>query len=172
MTDLCMSHSKWTLLKRGLVPRGQLLEHAGFLFVEQLHSDLRVRESWILAPSDFDYQSDCHIELSDSVRARVIKYAHDTGLVVVEIHSHVGHRPARFSASDQCGFKEWVPHVRWRLKGRPYVALVLTRSTFDGLVWFGTVPERIHHLKLDNGEAISPTGLSDLNVVEEVPHGY
>jgi hypothetical protein len=33
------------------------------------------------------------------------------------------------------GFTEFVPHVRWRLRGRPYAAIVVADTTFDALAW-------------------------------------
>lgn len=42
---------------------------------------------------------------------------------------------AKFSWSDWYGFQDFVPHIQWRLPGRPYGALVFTQKTFDGLYW-------------------------------------
>ena len=32
-----------------------------------------------------------------------------------------------------------MPHVKWRLKGRPYAAFVFAPSTFDALAWIDDV---------------------------------
>lgn len=172
MADLCVLKSGWNQLKRHLVPKNQSSEEAAFVFTKQVDSNFLIRDSWLLGPSDFEYQSAFHIELAEAVRARVIKHAHDSDFSIFEIHSHLGRQPARFSTSDQAGFREWVPHVRWRLKGRAYGAMVITRSTFDGLVWFADSPERLRCIKFQGGEEIQTTGLSDLLSIKETSHVY
>ena len=93
---------------------------------------------WYPVPPDgYGVRNEFHFELTDEVRAHVIKRAHDLGACIVEVHSHGGPLPAAFSPSDLWGFREFVPHVWWRLKGRPYLALVATRRDFDGLAWRG-----------------------------------
>ena len=78
---------------------------------------------WYAVPADgFSVCNEYHFELTDEVRAQVIKRAHDLGASIAEVHSHHGPWPAAFSPSDQLGFREFVPHVWWRLKGRPYLA--------------------------------------------------
>ena len=108
---------------------------------------------------DFVIQTSFHIELTDAVRARVIKRAHDLGATLVEMHSHLGKWPAQFSLSDIAGFHEWVPHVRWRLKGKPYAALVVTRKGFDGLAWIESEDPVVAKLLID-GAVECATGLS------------
>jgi molybdopterin/thiamine biosynthesis adenylyltransferase len=52
------------------------------------------------------------------------------------VHSHpVSSHRAAFSESDLLGFSDFVPHVYWRLRERAYVALVMTPTDFDSLVW-------------------------------------
>lgn len=116
-------------------------EQGAFLFCR--HSDSRaghvfVCEDWSpLERSDYEMQAGDYLELTDAARARVIKQAHDRGLCLMESHSHPGSYPAAFSYSDLSGLDEFVPHVRWRLRGRPYAALVFAQSGFDGLAWTG-----------------------------------
>jgi hypothetical protein len=124
------------------------------------------REIWLLKKEDFVYQSSSHIELSDSVRSRIIKNAHDAGAAIVEVHSHTGGWPAQFSPSDHLGFADWVPHVRWRLKGKPYGALVVTKSGFDGFIWRDAIPDRIGRIRVIGGRSLRPTGLSSLSQSE------
>jgi hypothetical protein len=83
----------------------------------------------------FAIQSAFHLELDDATRAQVIKAAHDRCCSLVEIHSHPWSGPAQFSASDFAGLAEFVPHVWWRLRYRPYGALVITPTSIDGLAW-------------------------------------
>lgn len=126
-------------LWRHLLPRPKAPEEAAFVFAiqESDQGDDRYRYvEWYPVPSGgFASRSSVHFELTDEVRARVIKRAHDLGASLVELHSHTGSWPASFSVSDIMGFREFVPHVRWRLKGRPYLAVVVTRSGFDAVVW-------------------------------------
>jgi Prokaryotic homologs of the JAB domain len=100
-------------------------EHRDFELVEW-----RAQETNTLA-----HQSDFHLEVSDQALASAIKWAWDSGLSLVEVHSHGSNGPTGFSGSDVRGFLEWVPHVWWRLGGRPYAALVVTGDTFDGIAW-------------------------------------
>jgi hypothetical protein len=89
------------------------------------------REVYLATPDDFEFHSGYHIELTDEARARIIKKAWDTGTTPVEFHSHPGDAgdlwPAMFSASDMYGFSDYVPHCRWRLRGRPYLAVVVSQ---------------------------------------------
>ena len=59
------------------------------------------------------------------------------------------------------GLGDWVPHVRWRLPGRPYAALVFGDDSFDGLVWTGETSEAgpVAGLRVAD-EMLEPTGLS------------
>ena len=77
-----------------------------------------------------------HVNLSDSARIHFFTWAAQSGAVIVEAHSH-GRRgdPAAFSRTDLEGLAAWVPHIQWRLKNRPYIALVIGHNTMDGLAW-------------------------------------
>lgn len=121
-----------------LPPRGKV-EQVAFVYVlretQGAVDNFRCVDWYAVPPPGFISQSRFHVELTDETRALVIKRAHDLRASLVEFHSHVGSAPARFSASDALGFQEFVPHVRWRLKGRPYLAVVVAKSGFDGFVW-------------------------------------
>jgi hypothetical protein len=81
---------------------------------------LAAHDHYLAAPGDFEIHSEFHVELTDEARSRVIKRAWDTGTTPVELHSHPGDFwGAKFSPSDMYGFAEFVPHCRWRLRGRP-----------------------------------------------------
>lgn len=147
-------------------PEGEI-EQAAFGFVERRQSNdsivFRMVEWMAVPPSGFEIQTGYHIELTDTVRASVIKRAHDLDACLVEFHSHTGRWPASFSLSDRMGFREFVPHVWWRLKGRPYVAVVAARFTLDGLVWLTgpETPERRNSLVV-GGKTFPCTGLTPL----------
>jgi hypothetical protein len=95
-----------------------------------------VRETCFADPSDFDVQSEFHITLTDDALARLIKRAWDLRLSVVELHSHpMSHGDASFSPSDVAGLEEHVPYMFWRLRGRPYAAIVVAHGAVDALAW-------------------------------------
>lgn len=126
-------------LRRHLL-RTARCEQGAFLFCRHSASNggdhIFECEDWSpLKRADYEVQAGDYLELTDAARARLIKQAHDRGVCLVESHSHPGPYPAAFSYSDLTGLDEFVPHVRWRLRGRPYAALVFAQSGFDGLAW-------------------------------------
>ena len=142
-------------------------ESAGFLFAKhrregEVHG-FEALEWYPVPPEGFLSRNSYHFVLTDEVRAEVIKRAHDLGASVVEFHCHKGPRPARFSLSDQAGFQEFVPHIWWRLRGRPYLAVVVAEIDFDSLVWVtgpGT-PQHLTGIVVDE-TTFDPTRLSSL----------
>lgn len=90
--------------------------------------------------ADVESRSDFHVTLADEIRPRLIKAAADRALCMIEAHSHGPCGYAQFSPTDLTGFAEWVPHVRWRLAGRPYAALVMAGTTWDALAWVDDGP--------------------------------
>jgi hypothetical protein len=116
----------------------RVLEQAAFLYCKPCVSPdgvFQVIESDFMGERDFTAQCSDYLELSGTARARVIKRTHSLGASLTEVHSHPSTWPAEFSWSDRSGLRETVPHMRWRLKGRPYLALVVARTTFDALMW-------------------------------------
>lgn len=155
-------------LRRHLLADKDGPEEAAFVFAQVTNDDAGAWTfefvDWMAVPPEgFTFHSDYHIELSDETRAAVIKRAHDLGASIVEFHSHRGAWPAGFSGSDWAGLEEFVPHVWWRLKGRPYGAIVVTATGFDGLVWLNSpdAPTRLDSLIVD-GRRLEPTKLSPL----------
>lgn len=132
-------------------------------------------EAYLAAPADFAIHSALHVELTDEARARIIKRAWDTGTTPVEFHSHTGdYWGARFSPSDMHGFSEYVPHCRWRLRGRPYLAVVVSPAGMDALAWTGAghTPVALDAIRLVGGGVIRPTGQTIDSLTAEVPdHG-
>jgi hypothetical protein len=114
-------------------------------------------------PAGFVRQYEYHFELTDEVRAEVIKKAHDLKASLVELHSHEAIFPVAFSPTDFMGFSDFVPHVWWRLKGRPYLAVVVSTNGYDGLVWLNS-PEEPQQLDAISTERVllKPTGFSYL----------
>jgi len=114
-------------------------EQGAFLFCahEQANGEpvFHIRDSRFLGRDDFTEQASDYLELSDTRRAEIIKQAHVLNASLVEFHSHPGPWPAAFSLADRRGLQETVPHMWWRLKGRPYLAAVVAQCSFDALVW-------------------------------------
>lgn len=54
-----------------------------------------------------------------------------------------------------------MPHVRWRLHGRPYASIVTAGDTFDALAWVEDAarPEQVERLEVD-GEVHLATALT------------
>ncbi len=99
-----------------------------------------------LVPQDELNGSSYSVKLKDDAQAKIIKWAWDKGLALGEIHSHPFSRQATaFSYSDIAGLKEFVPHVWWRLKNKPYFAMVFGKKDYDALVWLNNpnAPQRV-----------------------------
>jgi hypothetical protein len=169
---LVLPRSVHDQLSAHLLPRPRAPEEAAFAFAmrEANHGDDQYRyvEWFPVPPEGFASRSPVHFELTDEIRARAIKRAHVLGATLVEFHSHTGPWPAAFSASDIIGFREFVPHVWWRLKGRPYVAVVVAPSGFDTALWV-TGPETPSALdgSTVEWEMLRPTGLTDWNIDDD-----
>src|SRR5262245_45544584 len=148
-----------------LLPPNGLREEAAFLFVSPSRSArdviFEVVDVAKLSPGEFDCQLGDYLELADATRARLIKRAHDLGASLVELHSHPGPYPAAFSLADRIGLKETVPHMWWRLKKRPYLAVVVARSGFDALIWLDdpVLPQRLDGVVAGN-RLLQPTNNS------------
>jgi hypothetical protein len=116
-----------------------------------------------IAGRDIESQSKVHVALADGIRPRLIQSAWKRDLCLIEAHSHGPEGRAKFSMSDLLGFEEWVPHVRWRLQGRPYAALVCAGETWDAIAWRHppTSPEPVAAIEIvDDGSialSIAPT---------------
>lgn len=162
MTSLSMPASMYADLIAHL--SSSKVEQVAFLFSEPPvpGEPLRVVEMYRVPREGFDFQSDYHVALTDEMRGRVIKRAHDLGGCLVEVHSHGGGPPVWFSGSDLRGFEEWVRHVRWRLRRRTYVALVFADKAFDALVWEGddNAPTPLVSLEVDGQEPAAPSGIT------------
>ena len=148
-------------VRRHLLPWWHRTEEAAFLYVGSAEDAFECLEWYPVPATGFASRSAHHLELNDETRAKVIKRAHDLGASIVEMHSHLGRGQARFSPSDLAGFRDFVPHVLWRLKGLPYFAVVITRTGFDGFLWQcgPDAPERLHGIQVGS-RLLSPTKLS------------
>ncbi len=164
-TVLVIPQTVYSALEAHLLRDNSKLEEVGFLFA---HSEPKSNKllfqymDWFpVPPEGFEHRSSFYCELTDDTRASMIKRAHDLKTSLIEFHSHTGSWPAQFSLSDFEGFDEFVPHVWWRLKGRPYAAVVVTRTGFDALAWVDNPesPQQLSGIRAGD-RLLHPTGLS------------
>jgi hypothetical protein len=117
------------------------------------------QDHYLAGPDDFRIHSEFHVELNDEARARIIKRAWDSDTAMIELHSHPGDVwGAMFSPSDMYGFKDFVPHCRWRLRGRPYLAIVVSPAGADALAWVDK-----------SGDAVALTAIREGGVPVVIP---
>ena len=159
-----LSSDTYTKLYAHLLQDG--VENVAFMFARPSVGDDRVvfREGglYLVQSHEFAFQSDYHVSLTDQCLARVIKKAWDLQASLVDFHSHPSsNQMAQFSPSDLYGLQEFVPHIHWRLQGRPFAAVVVAPSGFDALVWADgpSAPGHLDALVVDGYPQI-PTGLT------------
>jgi hypothetical protein len=154
--------------------RGRI-EQVGFFLADydEEHRAFVMHEWRPMPPEAFEFQSAYHVTLRDEVRPEVIRWAWDAGASLVEVHSHGDEGVASFSPSDVWGLQEWVPHVRWRLGGRPYAAIVTAGDTFDALAWVEPdAPEQVVRLEVDDDVSLATAlTLPRLAELKESWHG-
>lgn len=145
------------------------LEKVAFLFVEAKSNgddlNLYFKNLYLVEPNEYQYQSNSYVELKDEMRPRIIKVAFDLNAALVEIHSHTFDGRAKLSSSDFRGLKDFVPHVMWRLGGKPYSSMVFSKADFDAVIWLDKVkqPETLDKLVISNffwKNNLVPNGLS------------
>ncbi|OCK55072.1 Mov34/MPN/PAD-1 family protein [Bradyrhizobium sp. LMTR 3] len=162
---LKLEHGALGDLMAHLLPSDSEEEQAAFLFARAVRSDhqvtFEVAETRKLGPGDFIVQQEDYLELADETRAKLIKRAHDLDTSLVELHSHPGPWPAGFSYADRLGLQETVPHMWWRLKKRPYLAIVVAKSGFDALLWLDNpkVPRPLDGI-VEGSRVLKPTNFS------------
>jgi hypothetical protein len=126
-----------------------------------LSLDFNFAEWYAVKSNEYESRSLWYVELKDNLRPKIIKKAFDLDAAIVEMHSHPHNMSAKFSGSDLVGLQEFVPHVWWRLKGKPYAALVFSSSDFDGLAWIKSPshPQQLTQLVV-NGRGLRANGLT------------
>lgn len=136
---VCIPDEVYRDIRNYLIPKSAHTERVAFIFmtVSRFEDSIQLRyKRWYPVKSDeYEYRSLWFVELRDEMRPKMIKMAFDLDASIAELHSHPYPSPARFSPSDLAGLDEFVPHVMWRLKGKPYVAIVFSHSDFDALIW-------------------------------------
>lgn len=170
-----LSDAVLAAVQQHLFGRGLDREQGGFLFCSSAsdgHELVFSATEWVpFMPEDYVYHDIDYLEMRDEVRAGLIKRAHDAAAALVEVHSHPWPKPAFFSEADLAGLAEFVPHVRWRLKRRPYGALVFGTNSFDGIAWQEDDPCAIPLHTIDTSTKTQrATGLTH-HIYGEIRHG-
>jgi hypothetical protein len=148
-----------------LLPPNESREQAAFAFTRVVRGPQQAVFETVeiakLGPRDFVFQHEDYLEMTDETRARLIKRAHELDTSLVELHSHGGPWRPKFSPSDRAGLKETVPHMWWRLRKRPYLAVVVAKAGFDALLWLDDpkMPQPLDGL-IAGSRLLKPTNLS------------
>lgn len=137
-------------------------ENAAFFLARKSESGLHLLKTRLLTDDDV-VAGGWHLELTERTRQEILQWASDGELSLVEAHSHgKWGDPARFSPTDVANLGDWVAHLRWRLPGRTYAALVFGIETFDGVAWEpdASDPVPITRIEVETGKPWSATGRS------------
>lgn len=140
--DVRMNAQLFSRLRSHLLPERAKAEEAAFLYTREVggggRAVIEVFEIEPIPPSSFAGRGYAHLDLADGVLDAAVKRAHDLRAGLGEVHSHPfpGTASACFSPTDFAGLADVVPHVLWRLAGRPYLALVVAPEGIDGLAWW------------------------------------
>ena len=163
MRSLIIQQEMFDEIIEHLVPVPHDIEHSGFILASQQEGtgDLTADEWHPCEVDDYEFQSAYHIELKAALYSSIIKLAHENNYAIIELHSHLHQESVHFSPTDWAGLNELVPRVMWRLPDRPYVAIVVSTSGYDALLWNkkNTSPEALSAI-LCNGKQLIPTNIS------------
>lgn len=131
------------------------LEQGSFLFSVYKESPdeivFDVTEQYLVPREGWQIQSSVHLELRDTERARIMKIARDRKCALIDCHSHIQlGRYVAFSPSDRSGIAEFSGYVKWKLDGRPYIAMAFNETSVDAVGWIGTFdnPYRVHEIRI------------------------
>jgi hypothetical protein len=163
VTHININPTAWDAVSRHLLPKPAAKEEAAFLFgrLQPASGDIDVVAYQLLSNRHFMAQELDYLELNEAARPALIKHAHDLTAGLIEIHSHPGKLLAAFSNFDFTGLRETVPHMRWRLRSQPYVALVVADDSFDALIWNRDVSNPSCIAGINTGAStLFPTNLS------------
>lgn len=159
MTKIIIPPEIYARLREHLFSRDS--EQVAFIYMRPDADDLLVDDCFCVPPSELVYESEYHAEISADAQAMAIKNAWNRKRHLGEIHTHpFSTKETSFSYSDVVGFQEFVPHVWWRLKSGPYVAIVFGLNDFDALLWKqdSETPEMIEQIQV-GGETLRPNNL-------------
>ena len=114
------------------------IEQGAFLFSRTRSAEnellIEVVDCYLIPAEGWEVQLDVYLEMKDQERGKIMKMARDCG--VVDCHSHPDSQDEiAFSPSDRKGITEFAAYAKWKLPGKPYVAMVWGESSVDAVVW-------------------------------------
>ncbi len=149
-----------------LIERQGDIESFAFAFAKKLqhpngNEEFACVDVMLVSPDHVEHDSQYHSVISDAILSDVFKRAHDLNASIVEFHTHLDPFPAEFSDTDWEGIEDTAKHALWRLRGNPYIAVVVTSAEFDGVIWRTDrdEPAQLDAISID-GRLLEPTGLS------------
>lgn len=146
-------------------------EQVVFLFLDQRDPDsFECKNISLIPESELVNESEFHAEVSERAIAAVIKEAATSNSSLCEVHSHPFNKTGtEFSPSDKSGFSEFVPHVWWRLRSKPYFAIVSGQRDCDALAW---VKDPVHPTAISEvhfgRKILKPTGISYKKLMDDI----
>lgn len=137
LTALSFTEQQYNFVRQHLF-KGRK-EQGCFLFVTNTKRpssiELDVKDIHIIGPGGWVYQSDCHLELDENEKVKVMLKARAYNYDLIECHSHRFGELAAFSPSDTYGLDEFIQYIWWKLPGKIYGAVVFTKSDVQGQIW-------------------------------------
>lgn len=118
------------------------LEQGAFLFATSTFLDddliLTADRVYRVPPDGWEVQTQDYLQLKDTERAKIMKFARDGGYALIDCHSHpASDSDVTFSCSDRSGITEFAAYAKWKLDGKPYIAMVWGESSVDAVAWYG-----------------------------------
>jgi hypothetical protein len=134
MIQITVEEGIWDKARQHL---NEYAERVGFFLADwsQAERQFRIRAWRPVLDRAADVHGQLHVSLPDETRSAIIKWAWAEQGCLIEAHSHGRWSPAAFSRYDMENLGEWVPHLWWRLQGRPYAAIVTSVCDLDVLAW-------------------------------------
>lgn len=134
MTQINIEAGLWETARQHLNARA---EHVGFFLADwsPVERQFTIRAWRPIDNGAADAQGQLHVSLPDETRSAIIQWAWTQDACLIEAHSHGRWSPAAFSSYDLQNLEDWVPHLWWRLRRRPYAAIVTSTRDFDALAW-------------------------------------
>ncbi|HLM87481.1 MAG: hypothetical protein ACLQK8_13870 [Streptosporangiaceae bacterium] len=134
MIQITVDPALWEAARQHLDERA---EQVGFFLADWSPAErqFRIRGWQPVLDGAADVHGQLHVSLPDETRSAIIKWAWAEQACLIEAHSHGRWGPAAFSVYDLQNLGEWVPHLWWRLRGRPYAAIVTSARDLDALAW-------------------------------------
>lgn len=138
----------WVPLRRHLFHRNKL-EQGAFLFARATRDKdtirLDVMDFYLIPPKGWEVQLEFHLEMKDTERAKLMKFAQDGDYAIIDCHSHPhSGGGVEFSSSDRIGIAEFAGYAKWKLDGKPFTALVWGESSVDAVAWCGDFKKGEH----------------------------